>query len=178
MSVGSRPASRPPQRNRRAVQLAITSGRGIENCGPGRTSCSTELPETASRSCVFCTSAWISDAIFHRDGGTVTGTPEASPVLFDVLPQCGIDAGLIPVALGPEPMQEVRIEPKGDLFFDRPIEDAPPGPRPIRDLGDVAGVDLVIGQCGESIEFGILFVGQFLSHLRMPSFPAGSPGAR
>lgn len=67
--------------------------------------------------------------------------------------QSAVDVGLVAAAaLGasPEPCDDVRVETQRDLLLDRTVEDPAPGVRPVKQFGDVARVELIVGQFGKT----------------------------
>lgn len=73
----------------------------------------------------------------------------------NVLTQGVIDFRLIPAPLARlilEPRDNIRIQPQRKLLFDGPIKLASLRPRPILNLRDIAGVDILIRHIGESLQ--------------------------
>src|SRR6266481_7476546 len=86
-----------------------------------------------------------------------------APMLLEVLAQGTVDIGLIALAVGPsrfEPLDHIGIDPQRDLPLDWPVQHAAARPRPIADLRHVAGIDLLLGQCGQHVQLGLPLRGQ------------------
>src|SRR5271166_1636472 len=90
----------------------------------------------------------------------MTRAQSVTIVLHDIFAQRLIDRGLVSgirLRMALEPVDDVGVEPKGDLLLDRTKKRAAPRPAPIALLANVAGVDLVLGQRGQTLELGPLF---------------------
>ncbi len=58
--------------------------------------------------------------------------------------------------MGLEPVNYARVDAKGQLLLDGAEKYTSAGAGPIPLLRDVARVDLIVGQCREGSEFGLL----------------------
>lgn len=67
----------------------------------------------------------------------------------------GVDAGLVAGARALEPGENVGIEADGDGAFDGAVEFADDGFAPVRDFGDVGGVNLLVAETHKSFELWI-----------------------
>jgi hypothetical protein len=58
-----------------------------------------------------------------------------------------------------ESIDRIGVDPQSDLLLDRPEKDAASGSTPIQLLGDVTGVDLIVGHRRQRIRFRALIGG-------------------
>jgi len=74
----------------------------------------------------------------------------------------GVEARLIASSLPFEPVEDVGVDASGDLLLERTMEGAAAGALPllVGHLGDVGGVDVVIGEGGQLPETGALGLGE------------------
>lgn len=69
----------------------------------------------------------------------------ATVMSFDILAQGGVDPSLIFPALNSEPLQQVGVDAKRDLPFDRSVESTSNGVGKVADFGNVVGIDFFVG---------------------------------
>ena len=74
------------------------------------------------------------------------------------------------LSIGLEPLDHVLIKPQRKAFFFRPVEDSPTSSGPVKSLGYVRGVNLVVWHILQCKELGFLIFCQFhviLLHKRL-----------
>ena len=86
----------------------------------------------------------------------------------NVFAQGTVDPGLIALAIRRavlEPGHQVGIQAPGKLLLDGPVKQTAPSTAPVPLLRDIARIDLVFRQRGQSLEFGPLGRGQIRHRL-------------